>query len=354
MMKTILPALFVFLATSAFGLDIITRDGKAYWDCDVKKVEREGVRITHRDGTAFLDFDELPSTIQKQYGWTPEKSAARKATRTAEANAQRIAAENQRREQAERDASAAKDLEERKMKGRASAAQQTTTTTPNGRASVENAANAGSQDFDLALWLKLGGGALVILVAFRWIKRAKARRIRDAEIRRQDEELRLFTEYAKAHNAFPTVETRVLLKDGEVAFYDEPSALYEKRAVRHYESGSLGIRIASGVYLGRTRGRSVSTQEWGKIDTGTLTITNRRIIFNGGGLDRNVMLAHVMAVEAWLDGVEISVENRQKGMCFGAKNPRLAGALNQYLARGDSPGVGSPARARSPRIPPGA
>ena len=157
---------------------------------------------------------------------------------------------------------------------------------------------------------------------------------------------------SKTHNAFPTVATRILLKDGEVAFYDAPSALYEKRAVRYWESGSIGFRVARGVYVGGTRGRSVSEQEWGKIDTGTLTITNKRIIFNGGGIDRAVMLANVMAVEPWFDGVEISIEKRQKGMCFATRNPVLVGALINYLARGGSPGVASPAQTRNPQLPP--
>ena len=81
MMKNILAALFVFIAASCFGLDINTRDGKSFSDCTVKAVERDGVRIMHRDGTAFLDFDVLPSALQKQYGWTADKSAARKAAK---------------------------------------------------------------------------------------------------------------------------------------------------------------------------------------------------------------------------------------------------------------------------------
>ena len=101
-MKRLFTALYVFLAASSFGLDIITRDGKAYWNCEVKKTERDGVRIMHRDGTAFLDFDELPSAIQKQFGWTAEKSAARKVERAAEADKQRIAGENARRAMEER------------------------------------------------------------------------------------------------------------------------------------------------------------------------------------------------------------------------------------------------------------
>ena len=50
----------------------------------------------HRDGVAFLDFDTLSAALHKQYGWTAEKSAARKAETLALKDKQRIAAENAR------------------------------------------------------------------------------------------------------------------------------------------------------------------------------------------------------------------------------------------------------------------
>jgi cobalamin biosynthesis Mg chelatase CobN len=115
-MKTILAALFIFFTASSLAVDIITKDGKSFSDCTVKAVEREGVRIVHRDGTAFLDFDVLPSALQKNYGWTPEKSAARKAAQKAEADAQRIAGENARRAEGERAAAVAKAAEGEKQR----------------------------------------------------------------------------------------------------------------------------------------------------------------------------------------------------------------------------------------------
>lgn len=98
-MKNFLTVFFLFIAASCFALDIVTKDGKSFSGCTVKAVERDGVRIVHRDGTAFLDFDELPAALQTQYGWTAEKSAARKAAKTAEADKQRAADEAQRQAQ---------------------------------------------------------------------------------------------------------------------------------------------------------------------------------------------------------------------------------------------------------------
>lgn len=104
-MKNILAFVLLFIAASSYALEIVTLDGKAFHDCEVKKVERDGVRIMHRDGTAFLDFDQLPPALQNQYGWTAEKSAARKSGSVAQAEAQRKQIEQARK--AEREAAEA-------------------------------------------------------------------------------------------------------------------------------------------------------------------------------------------------------------------------------------------------------
>lgn len=93
-MKSILAVLLLLISCTSLALDIFTRDGKMYQDVKIKVVESEGIRIIHRDGTAFVDFDLLPYSIQRQYGWTAEKSAVRKAGRIAAAEAKRVAAEN--------------------------------------------------------------------------------------------------------------------------------------------------------------------------------------------------------------------------------------------------------------------
>ena len=113
-MKNILAALFVFVAANSFALEITTRKGVRYSDAKITAVEKEGVRIIHSNGTAAIDFDELPPALQAQYGWTPEKSAARKTARDAAAVAKqkaddeaRIAAAQAQKSQQEADRAAA-------------------------------------------------------------------------------------------------------------------------------------------------------------------------------------------------------------------------------------------------------
>ncbi len=100
-MKVTLLCLSLLLAFSAAGraLDIVTPDA-TFKDVKVTKVEEKefAVRIMHSEGSAMVDFDLLPPAMQAEYGWTPEKSAARKAAK--EAEVKRIADEEKMIEEA--------------------------------------------------------------------------------------------------------------------------------------------------------------------------------------------------------------------------------------------------------------
>jgi len=178
-MKKILALLFVFIAASSFALNIITRDGKGYWDATVKAVERDGIRITHRDGVAYLDFDELPYPLQQKYGWTEEKSAVRKAARAVEAERQRLAAENARRATEERRAAIKAQLAANTEEQRQSQAKNAQTGT-----------NQSPQNRDDDEWSPLIIGlltivAIIMIVAFlvrRLRNAARNKRIRALEI----------------------------------------------------------------------------------------------------------------------------------------------------------------------------
>ncbi|MEO6738841.1 MAG: hypothetical protein ABIP20_01220 [Chthoniobacteraceae bacterium] len=92
----IFSIVLIFITTGS-ALDVVTADGTLK-DVKVTKVEAEAVRVTHSEGTALIDFDLLPPVMQAEYGWTPEKSAARKAAK--EAEAKRIADEEKMIEEA--------------------------------------------------------------------------------------------------------------------------------------------------------------------------------------------------------------------------------------------------------------
>jgi hypothetical protein len=174
-------------------------------------------------------------------------------------------------------------------------------------------------------------GAIIVVVA---VVRAKQQRERKALLFKQ---ARDFAATVQQNHALPTVAANIILKPGETAFYLAPSALYETRAVRHYQAGHSAVRVAKGVYIGGTSGRSTSTQEWAKIDTGWLTITNKRLVFDGGKEDRSVPLSKIVSVHSSLTGIEVSVEGRQKAMVFDAANPLVASLIVRLCCQVSDP-----------------
>ncbi len=84
------------------------------------------------------------------------------------------------------------------------------------------------------------------------------------------------------------------------------------------------MRVAKGVYIGGTSGRSISTQQWAALDTGRLTITNQRLVFVGGKEDRTIPLKKIVSVNSSLTEILISVEGRQKTIALAVPNPLIA------------------------------
>jgi hypothetical protein len=60
-----------------------TPDGHEYHDCQLKRVEADGVVISHRLGVAKLMFYAMPEDFKKTYGYDPD--AARQAAAEQEA-----------------------------------------------------------------------------------------------------------------------------------------------------------------------------------------------------------------------------------------------------------------------------
>jgi hypothetical protein len=130
----------------------------------------------------------------------------------------------------------------------------------------------------------------------------------DAKKRREKRELLVkqaqeFIDGVKQKLTLPVVSTDIMLKPDEKAVYSSSSVLYETRAVREYRAVHSGVRVAKGVYIGGTSGRSLSTQQWAKLDTGCLTITNKRVVFVGTKEERAFPLDKGISVDPNLTAI---------------------------------------------------
>jgi len=131
------------------------------------------------------------------------------------------------------------------------------------------------------------------------------------------------------------ISTRLILKGDEHAVLEEGSTLFESRAYRLYGGG--GTRIGRFSVGG---GISESEQRVKQIDQGTLTLTTKRLIFDGTTENRNVQLSQVMSVSPGSDAIEISTERRAKSQIYSVTNPLLWATVIKTIAARRSRGVG--------------
>lgn len=115
----------------------------------------------------------------------------------------------------------------------------------------------------------------------------------------------------------------LLLTSGEYVFLKEETNLKETRAVRQSSGGFGGVRIAKGITIGGYSGSSESHQEWRLLDSGNLILTSKKLTFLGEKENRTIPINKIMAVEASISGIEISIEGRTKGVAFSVKNPYI-------------------------------
>ena len=119
----------------------------------------------------------------------------------------------------------------------------------------------------------------------------------------------------------PTDGCSVILKRGEEPIVVLPNITFkEPRSVRT-SYGSYGgptVRLMKGVSfrLGGASHRSASHDEITTIDRGTLTITNKRLIYTGSQKTLNYNLSKILSITEYKDAIVIQKENKQKTEIF--------------------------------------
>ncbi len=292
--KTTIAILAALSVSLALAEDFKTVNGKEYKDATVSRIEADGIVVKTKSGIAKVYFIELPKEIQQRFGYNPAPAAAPPQLRQpplAPTAHQRMVVQ------------AREDARKTNERRREEAA----------RLPKEN-----SNGF-VGLVGSLFGAILLIaiVVIVVAVANANARKQKRALLVKQAQE---FVENVKQELTLPVVPTDIMLKPGENAFYSSPSALHETRAVRQYHAAHTGFRVAKGVYVGGTSGRSLSTQQWARLDTGRLTITNKRLVFVGTKEERAFSLDKLISVDPNLTAIVVSVEGRQKAMAFEAAN----------------------------------
>jgi hypothetical protein len=180
---------------------------------------------------------------------------------------------------------------------------------------------------------------LLVVWGFALAKLTKSNKRKQSEDRLTDltNAARAFFVRHGTGRALPNCSTALVLKEDEIAILDESSVLYESRAYR--VSGGAGTNIG-GIWVGGAV--SESEQRLKQIDSGRLTLTTARLVFDGSMENRSIRLSDVMSVEpspdAPLDAIEVSTEKRAKSLVFSIENPFIwAVAVQQLASRNKTP-----------------
>jgi len=168
---------------------------------------------------------------------------------------------------------------------------------------------------------------IVVILVYWWLSNSHRARVRQERLAQLSRDADAWVARV-AHGMMP-IATRLMLKDGEHALLEESSTLLESRSYRVY--GGAGTRIG-GVYVGG--GASESQQRLKQIDTGTITLTTKRLIFDGSLENRTVQVSQVLSVSPWVDGFEVSTERRAKSQVYLVANPLIWTAAIKAVAAG--------------------
>ncbi len=146
----------------------------------------------------------------------------------------------------------------------------------------------------------------------------KARAEADAKQRKDDIEtvLRL-----QAEVGLPGDESPILLKKDERLIYNFPMVrLVEPRSVRTGGYRGTSVRVMKGVSVRLGGWEGESHEEMRTIDSGSLTITNKRLVFSGEKRTTNIRLDKIIQIEPYRDAIAVRRERKKRTEYFVGVN----------------------------------
>jgi len=109
-------------------------------------------------------------------------------------------------------------------------------------------------------------------------------------------------------------DTNLLLKKGEYLIFDLPQiSLCEERSVK-LKGGYQGfsVRLMKGVSYRFGGFQGGSEQKVIEIDSGNLTLTNKRMVFSGEKTSKDISLSKINTIQSLVDGISITRSGKQK------------------------------------------
>lgn len=127
----------------------------------------------------------------------------------------------------------------------------------------------------------------------------------------------------------PEVRSPLILKRGERACMMVAATLARQQTRRQWVGGSQGFSFPIGhtgirYRVGSFHGHPIQQQSIGKLDSGTLVISNQRIAFIGKVKSTSVAFAKLLHVECYSDAVAVFQEGRENPDFYMTAQPKYA------------------------------
>ena len=109
----------------------------------------------------------------------------------------------------------------------------------------------------------------------------------------------------------PEINVPLSLEKNEKCYFQTNCEWYEMRTITqriNYSGTTASIKIMKGVRyrVGSIKPQRITSEQWKKIDIGTMYLTSKRIIFVGQSKNSNIKLQKILSFTPYSDGVEIS------------------------------------------------
>jgi len=130
----------------------------------------------------------------------------------------------------------------------------------------------------------------------------------DDATKRLLDRLRLY--WVIENGTLPVHKTELHLHRNEICYFTAPATWLENRTVTRsirYGGPAVSIRIMKGVYYrtGQYDLQRITEEEMREVDSGTIYVTGKRIIFTGSRRNTTIRLDRILSVNPFSDGVEI-------------------------------------------------
>lgn len=119
-------------------------------------------------------------------------------------------------------------------------------------------------------------------------------------------------------------KVNITLSKGESCYQSFAATLCEPRSVRVSRHSGYGVRATRRIGVFEGESRSESHDEWRAISSGTLYITDKRIVFAGDMQSREIKLDELISTSADSRSLIVRSSKRQKAMCFTGLNGLIA------------------------------